>query len=135
LLGEAYASHQHYRLAADELHTALSIDPSNEETKKALAVSHVALGQKAEAMQLLAQLTDSGTPDEDVYFRLAQLQIESDSLKAAISNLESAVRLDPMKFEFHQKLAEAYRKSSQPDDADRETRESEALSPVDGGAQ
>jgi len=85
-------------------------------------------------MQLLSQLTDSGSSDGDVYFRLAQLQMESDSTKAAIGNLEAAVRLDPMDLEFHQELAEAYRKNNQPEDADREIKASQALLPVDDGA-
>jgi tetratricopeptide (TPR) repeat protein len=134
LLGEAYASRKDYSHAADELHAALTLDPGSEDTKKALALTDAALGQKAEAMQLLLQLADSGSTDGDVYFRLAQMQIESDSVKAAIGNLEAAVRLDPMDLEFHQELAEAYRKNNQPDDADRETRESEALASADDAA-
>lgn len=134
LLGQAYASQKDYSHSADELHAALTLDPGSEETKKALALTDVALGQKAEAMQLLSQLTDSGSSDGDVYFRLAQLQMESDSTKAAIGNLEAAVRLDPMDLEFHQELAEAYRKNNQPEDADREIKASQALLPVDDGA-
>ena len=134
LLGEAYASRKDYSHSAEELHAALTLDPGSEDTKKALALTDVALGQKAEAMQLLSQLADSGSTDGDVYFRLAQMQIESDSVKAAIGNLEAAVRLDPMDLEFHQELAEAYRKNNQPEDADRETRESEALASADDAA-
>jgi tetratricopeptide (TPR) repeat protein len=131
VLGEAYAKEKDYSHSADELHTALSLDPGSADAKKALALTDVALGQKAEALQLLSELAGAGSTDGEVYSRLAGLQIESGSTKAAVGNLETAVRLDPMNIEFHQQLAEAYRKNNQPDDADRETRASEALSTPD----
>ena len=127
LLGETYASKQEYGQSADELQTALKLDPNNADAKKVLALSDVALGQKAEALRLLSELASSSSKDGEVYGRLAQLQLEAGSTVAAIASLETAIRIDPMDASYHSELAEAYRKNSQAEDADRESRQSDTL--------
>jgi tetratricopeptide (TPR) repeat protein len=109
MLGEAYASQKQPAQAADELHVALKLDPSSADTKNALALTELALGQKAEALQLFSELAESGSKDGEVYHRLAQLQIELGFDKAAVDSLGTAVRLDPMNAAYHQELADAYR--------------------------
>jgi len=127
MLGEAYASQKQPAQAADELHVALKLDPSSADTKNALALTELALGQKAEALQLFSELAESGSKDGEVYHRLAQLQIELGFDKAAVDSLGTAVRLDPMNAAYHQELADAYRKNGQPEAAEREDRQSETL--------
>jgi tetratricopeptide (TPR) repeat protein len=127
LIGEAYASKQEYAHAADELRVALSLEPSNAETENALALTEIALGQKADALQLLTQLATAGAKDGEVFSRLAQLQIELGSVQAAVDSLKEAIRLNPMDAAYHQALAEAYRRNAQPEEADREARQSEML--------
>lgn len=126
-LGEAYTSQQLYAQSADELRLALNLDPSNADAKKALALNNLALGQKTEALALLSDLAGSASKDSEVYSHLAQLQIELGSPKAAVESLETAIRLDPSNAAYHQELAEAFRKNAQPDEADREIRQSETL--------
>jgi len=78
-------------------------------------------------------LAESNSKDGEVYYRLAQLQVELGSVKAAISTLQTAIRLNPMDAAFHQELAEAYRLNEQPADAERETQQSatvEALNAI-----
>jgi len=127
LLGEAYASKKQYSQSADELRVALKLDPSNAEAKNALVLTDLALGQKAEALQLLSDLVESESQTAEVYHRLAQLQIELGALNAAARNLENAVRLEPMNAAYHKELADAYRMNAQPEEAEREDRQSEAL--------
>jgi tetratricopeptide (TPR) repeat protein len=127
LLGQAYAAKQEFGQSADELRTALELDPTNADAEKALAISDFALGQKADALRLFAELAGSGSKDGEVYDRLAQLQLEAGSTGAAIASLETAIRIDPADPSYHAELAEAYLKNSQPEDADREALQSEKL--------
>jgi tetratricopeptide (TPR) repeat protein len=127
VLGEVYASQKQSGLAGDELHLALKLDPSSADTKNALALTELALGQKADALQLFSELAEAGSKDGEVYRRLAQLQIELGLAKAAVDSLATAVRLDPMNATYHQELAEAYRKDGQPEAAEREDRQFETL--------
>lgn len=127
LIGEAYATQGDYAQSAAELRVVLSLEPSNAEAENALALADLALGQKEEALQLLSQLAASGSTDGEVFSRLAQAQIELGSANAAIDSLKAAIRLNPMDAAYHQALAEAYRKNAQPDEADREARQSETL--------
>jgi tetratricopeptide (TPR) repeat protein len=127
LLGEAYAANKNYGQAVDELRISLKQDPANAETKNALALTYQALGQKTEALQLLSDLAESRSKDGEVYYRVAQLQIELGSAKAAISTLQTAIRLNPIDAAYHQELAEAYRQNAQPADAERETQQSATL--------
>jgi Flp pilus assembly protein TadD len=87
----------------------------------------VAIGEKAEALQLLSQVAESGSKDGGIYFRLAQLQIEAGSAKAAVESMEAAIRLSPMDAAYHQELAEAYRRNAQPAEAEREVQHWETL--------
>lgn len=127
LIGEAYASKGDYAQSASELHIALSLEPSNAETEDALALADIALGEKAEALQLLSQIAASRSADGEVFNRLAQLQIELGSTQAAIESLNAAINLKPMDAAYHQALAEAYRRNAQPEEADREARQSQIL--------
>ena len=127
LLGEVYAGRKDYGPSADELRIALRLDPSNMDARSALALTDVAIGEKAEALQLLSQVAESGSKDGGIYFRLAQLQIEAGSAKAAVESMEAAIRLSPMDAAYHQELAEAYRRNAQPAEAEREVQHWETL--------
>ncbi len=106
---------------------SLSLDPSNKEAKYALAVTDVALGEKADAQKLFSELAEAGSNQGDVYYRLGKLQIEMASTKAAVGTLERAVRLEPANAAYHRGLAEAYRRNEQPEEADLEDKESDRL--------
>jgi tetratricopeptide (TPR) repeat protein len=127
LLGVVYASKKDYGQSADELRIALRLDPSNMDARNVLALTDVALGEKAEALQLLSQIAESGSKDGEIYFRLAQLQIEAGSAKAAVESMEAAIRLNPMDSAYHQELAEAYRRNAQPEEAEREVKNWETV--------
>jgi Flp pilus assembly protein TadD len=122
-----YASKKDYGQSADELRIALRLDPSNMDARNVLALTDVALGEKAEALQLLSQIAESGSKDGEIYFRLAQLQIEAGSAKAAVESMEAAIRLNPMDSAYHQELAEAYRRNAQPEEAEREVKNWETV--------
>ena len=127
MLGEVYAGRKQYSESADELHRALQLDPSNADTKNALARADLALGNKSEALQLLQELAQSVSNDGEIFYRLGKLQIELGSPQAAIDNLKIAIKLDPMNASYHTELSGAYRRSAQPEEAEREFRQSESL--------
>jgi tetratricopeptide (TPR) repeat protein len=126
LLGEAYASRKQYLLAAKELSAALRLDPSSAPAKHALALNDLALGDKADARKLLAELAKDGSKDPDVHYRLGCLQIESGSPNVAVESLKAAVRMNPGNPAYHLQLAEAYRQNEQPQEADLEVQKSTA---------
>jgi Tfp pilus assembly protein PilF len=55
------------------------------------------------------------------------LQLELASPQAAVGSLKTAIKLNPLVAAYHQELAEAYRKNAQPEEAEREDRQSESL--------
>jgi tetratricopeptide (TPR) repeat protein len=126
-IGEALASRGHNDQAAEQLHAALRLDPSSKHAKYALAVTDVALGEKGGAQRLFSELADAGSTEGDVYYRLGKLQIETESARAAIPALETAVRLEPANAAYHRGLAEAYRRNERLEEADREDKESDLL--------
>jgi len=132
LLGEIHASRKEYSESADELRIALRLDPTNKEAKNVLADDDLALGQKPEALQILADLADSESESGEAHYRLARLQDELGMAGAAVGNLETAIRFNPNVIAYHQELSEAYRKNAQPEDAEREARQLDALQELRG---
>jgi tetratricopeptide (TPR) repeat protein len=127
LIGEAYASKKIYRQAAEELHTALRLQPASAAAKYALALNYVDLGENATAQTLLSELAESGSNDDAVYYRLGCLQLESGLIKAAVGNLETAVKMNTGNAAYHRELAEAYRRNKQPENAENELQKSATL--------
>ena len=126
-LGEAYASRKLYGQAAEQLRIALRLHPTSSAAKYALALSDLELGEKANAQELLVELAKSGSKDDAVYFLLGRLQLESGLTKAAVGNLETAVKMNSGNAAYHRVLAEAYRKNEQPRDAEIELQKSATL--------
>ena len=120
LLGEAYAGRKLYEPATRELRIALRLVPSSAPAKYALALADIAIGQKSDARRLLSELANSGSKDDAVYYRLGCLQLESGLTRAAVVNLETAIKISPANVEYHRKLAEAYRRNEQPQQAEME---------------
>jgi tetratricopeptide (TPR) repeat protein len=127
LLGEAYASKKLYSQAAEELRTALRLQPTSAAAKYALALSDLELGEKVDAQKLLSELAKSGSKDDAVYYLLGRLQLESGLIKAAVGNLETAVQMNTGNAAYHRVLAEAYRRNEQPRDAESELQKSATL--------
>jgi tetratricopeptide (TPR) repeat protein len=127
LVGEAYERKKLYALAAEELRTALRLQPTSAAAKYELALNDLQLGEKADAQKLLSELAKSGSTDDAVYYRLGRLQLESGSIKAAVGNLEIAVKMNTGNAAYHRELAEAYRKGGQPRDAESELQKSALL--------
>jgi Flp pilus assembly protein TadD len=96
------------------------MDPADVEAKYSLALSVVALGGKAESETLLSELADAGSREPDVYFRLGLLQLERGAVQASVSSLQAAAKMNPRNRAIHHALADAYRRSARPEDAERE---------------
>lgn len=133
LLGEAYAARKQYALAVKEFQIALGLAPADEYAKFGLATTDIALGKKAEAQGLLADLAKAGSKNEEVYFELGKVQAELGQVKAAVSNLKTAVTLSPANPAYHRELAKALKMNEQPQEAERENRRAQDLQAQGGG--
>jgi tetratricopeptide (TPR) repeat protein len=133
-LGEAYASNGDFERSARELRVALQLDPGNATIRRSLAASLTGLGQSAEAMALLKQLTQSGSTDAAAYLQLGRLQLANGDVGAGIATLQTSARLAPDDVDCHQALAEAYRRNAQPDEAKQEQQVAETLQDKRGSA-
>jgi tetratricopeptide (TPR) repeat protein len=127
VLGEAFAGHGDFKNAAEELHTAVRLDPQNAVAKYNLASTLIELHESDEAQALLLDLVKTGWQNPHVYYSLGKLQLERGEVKAAIADLETAAKLSPNSGPIHHELAEAYRQDSRKEDADREMKLYEAL--------
>jgi Flp pilus assembly protein TadD len=133
LLGEAYAARKQYALGVKEFQTALGLAPADGYAKFGLAMTDIALGKKAEAQGLLADLAKQGSKSGEVYFELGKVQVELGQVKAAVSNLQMAVTLTPANPAYHRELAKALKMNDQPQEAEREARRAEDLQAQNGG--
>lgn len=133
LLGEAYAGGKTYVQAEKEFQIALKLDAGDADAKFGLAMTDAALGKRNDAQALLLDLTKAGSKDGEVYYRLGELQMELGAVKAAVSSLESAVKLKPASADYHRELAAALKKNEQPQEAEHEARKAQALLEQSGG--
>ena len=133
-VGEALARRHDFATAAGELQAALKIDPKDAEAKYYLATTLIELRQMNDAREILQDLAQSGSKNPDVYYRLGKLQLEKANAKAAIVSLQQAVGLSPGSEMIHQALAAAYKQDARLEDADRETKQAEAIQNSHGSA-
>jgi tetratricopeptide (TPR) repeat protein len=133
LLGEAYAARKQYAPAVKEFQTALGLAPADGYAKFGLAMTDIAMGKKAEAQGLLADLAKQGSKNGEVYFQLGKVQVELGEVKAAVSNLQTAATLTPGKAAYHLELSKALKMNEQPQEAEREARRAEDLQAQGGG--
>jgi tetratricopeptide (TPR) repeat protein len=126
-LGDAYASHRSFAEASAEFREALHLIPTDTDVKFRLALSLNQLQKWQEAEALMLELAKAGSKDSNLYYELGKLQLAHGNGKSAVANLETAVQLNPHNAVIHHELAVAYLKDSRPQDAERETKLSEAI--------
>jgi tetratricopeptide (TPR) repeat protein len=126
-LGEAFTGQTEYGNAAEELRTALDLNPSNQNAKRLLAIVLIELKQKGEAEALLAEMVAQHSQDPEVYYQLGKLRLDRGEVKAAITSLEAGVEIDPSSDSMHYELAAAYRQDARTEDAEREMKLYEAI--------
>lgn len=117
-----YAASGKYQQAAEEMHTAINLDPSSADTQFSSALDLIVLGQKTQSETVLAGLANAGSREPGVYYLLGKLQMEDGEAKSAITSLQTATQIDPGNCSIHQALAEAFQKTEQPPNADREAK-------------
>jgi len=127
LLGLAYARGRDYSQSASEMHAELKLDPGDRDAMNALAQADLALGEKAEALDLYTALAQPGSLDGEAFHHLAQLQVDLGLSNDAIATMESAIRINPMDASYHAELAEVYRRCAKPEEAEKEASTSETL--------
>jgi Flp pilus assembly protein TadD len=127
VLGKALTHSKSYTEAAQELKSALRIDPSDVQTKYDLALTLVQIGKADEAQTQLEELAQLGSMNPDVYYRLGKLQLEKADTKSAILSFQKAVGLSPESEMVHLELASAYRRDARLADADREMKLAETI--------
>jgi tetratricopeptide (TPR) repeat protein len=128
-VGEGLADQGNYERAAEELRAAVRLDSSDADASYALAADLVMLGETEEPESLLSALAQAGSQDMRVHYELGQLRIERGDARGAISDLESARKMNPGNGAIHFALAEAYRRNAQLSDARREALLCQSLLP------
>jgi predicted Zn-dependent protease len=89
-------------------------------SKYHLAYALIESQQKDEAQGLLQEVIRQNPKYSDAFYQLGKLQLEHGETKAAISNLETGIKLSPDSDYIHYQLAMAYRRDARADDAERE---------------
>jgi tetratricopeptide (TPR) repeat protein len=108
--------------AAQELRAALKLNPNYVASKYHLAFALIQMQQKDEAASLLNEVIREDPKYVDAYYELGKMQMERGDTKAAITNFETGIKLNPDSDHIHYQLAMAYRRESRMEDADRELR-------------
>jgi tetratricopeptide (TPR) repeat protein len=113
--------------AMPELQAALKLNPADLAAKYQLAFAMIQTGAKIDAVPLLNQVIAQDKNYADAYYQLGKLQLEQGDTKPAIQNLETASKLSPQSEYMHYQLAQAYRRDSRTDDAEREMQQYQSL--------
>jgi tetratricopeptide (TPR) repeat protein len=102
-------------------------EPRNADIHTALGEAYTGESNFKDAARELQASIAIDSKDAVAYCLLGAIQMAQADLPQAITNLETAVKLDPGRAEYHRQLALAYRKALKHDDADREQAAYEAL--------
>jgi len=113
--------------AVQEFRTALKFNPTDVSKKYHLAFGLIEIQQKEEALTLLRQVIQQDPKYADAYYELGKLQLEKGDISAAVSSLETGIKLSPDSDYIHYQLAIAYRRNSRSEDAEREMKLYQAL--------
>jgi tetratricopeptide (TPR) repeat protein len=106
--------------AVQEFRAALKLNPNSSSIKYHVAFALIQLQQKEEALTLLRQVIQQDPKYADAFYELGKLQLEKGDARAAVSSLETGIKLSPESDYIHYQLAMAYRRDSRSEDAERE---------------
>jgi len=120
LLGLSYFNTRDYSKAAELLHDVLSSGSTNAELYYALASSLIKQQKIDAAQQTIEQMAVLTGTTPRLYVLRGQVQYATGNIEGAISNLETAVKLEPENADFHYELSLAYIAAGRRDEGKRE---------------
>jgi len=120
LLGLSYFNTRDYSKAAEFLHDVLSSGSTNAELYYALASSLIKQQKIDAAQQAIEQMAVLTGTTTRLYVLRGQVQYATGNIEGAISNLETAVKLEPENADFHYELSLAYIAAGRRDEGKRE---------------
>jgi tetratricopeptide (TPR) repeat protein len=120
LLGLSYFNIREYPKAAALLHDVPSSGSTNVELYYALASSLIKEGKADAAEKAIEQMSVSTGTTPRLHALRGQLQFVTGNIEGAISNLETAVRLEPENADFHYELSRAYMAAGRREESQRE---------------
>jgi len=91
------------------------------------AEAHLALGHLDEARDLVTGVLERAPEAVEALVLRGSILLEDGAAATAIEPLETAIRIEPMHFLAHFKLAQAYEQAGRPEDGAREVAESERI--------
>ena len=120
LLGLSYFNTRDYSKAAEFLHDVLSSGSTNAELYYALASSLIKQQKIDAAQQAIEQMAVLTGTTPRLYVLRGQVQYATGNIEGAISNLETAVKLEPENADFHYELSLAYIAAGRREEGKRE---------------
>ena len=106
-LGAIQYQKQNYEQAVYYLLSYVSSTPSNQEAKKLLGRTYIALGQPDEARAIL-QHGDQNTPDPEFIALIGLSELQEGDIRQGLQNLEKAVQASPDDHQLRFTLIRAY---------------------------
>jgi tetratricopeptide (TPR) repeat protein len=106
LLGEVFAKQGLFGEALERYRDALQLEPALLQAAIGEASSLVHLGRAAEARPLVVRLSKRRPDDVDLLMLLATACADSGDPAAALSALETARRVEPMRADIHQRIGD-----------------------------
>ena len=120
LLGLSYFNTKEYSRAAELLHDVLSSGSTNVELWYALVSSLIKQQKIDDAQQAIEQMAVLTGTTPRLHALRGQLQYATGNIEGAISNLETAVKLEPENADFHYELSRAYMAAGRREEGKRE---------------
>jgi tetratricopeptide (TPR) repeat protein len=120
LLGLSYFNTGEYSKAAELLHDVPSSGSTNVELWYAFASSLIKQQKFDAAQQAIEQMAVLTGTTPRLHALRGQLQYATGNIEGAISNLETAVKLEPENADFHYELSRAYMAAGRREEGKRE---------------
>jgi tetratricopeptide (TPR) repeat protein len=118
--GMAYLRSDRPSPAQKEFESELALVPDDLTAKYNLAFTLLQQSARERAKQLFEQITAVDPSYADAQYELGKMLLEDDNANDAVLHLEIAAKNAPNKDYIHYQLQQAYRKTSRPQDAERE---------------
>jgi tetratricopeptide (TPR) repeat protein len=118
--GMAYLRSDRPAPAEKEFESELALAPDDLNAKYNLAFTLIEQSEHDRAKQLLQQVTTADPSHADAQYQLGKMLLDDGDAKQAVLHLELAAKNAPNKDYIHYQLQQAYRKTSRPQDAERE---------------
>ena len=131
-LGRAYAGLSRWREAAAEYSKALTVQPDNVDTWRALGEARVAAGDRAGAIQAFEKLTALAPKDAVALMQLGEAHRDLARYDAAAKAIRAALAIDPGPAQYWHSLGTVLGASGRMADAERAFNEAVSREPNNG---